>query len=246
MGKLIAVLSGKGGVGKTTVSGGLACSLADMGHSVLLIDGDFELGNIDLTLGLSPPVQGLLDVLSGNIEAASAAVRPWVNRNLWFMELAVSPFDREVADLAGLAPLLRSTAKDYDYVIVDCPAGVGSYFKLIASACDTAIIVTTPDITAIRDAERCSYLLPKSCKSMLIVNRVRPKHIKDGTSPDIDFIIDRVGARLIGVLADDDMVTPLQNAGRPIVAERQCLAGRNLKDIARRIEGRDIPITSYW
>ncbi|HWP79554.1 MAG TPA: P-loop NTPase [Candidatus Acidoferrum sp.] len=246
MGKLIAVVSGKGGVGKTTVAGGLACALSGMGRSVLLLDGDFELGNIDLTLGISPPVQGLTDVLNGWTDACSAAVRPWGNRSLWFMELSVSPQAEEPARLAGLEALLSSMAADYDYVFVDCPAGVGPYFRHVVSAANMAVIVTTPDRTAVRDAERVAALLPRTCTPRLVVNRVRPVHILYGASPDIDTIIDRVGAQLLGVLPEDDRVTPLQNAGIPVVSDRRSQAGRSLSDTAKRLEGRRVPLPEFW
>ena len=246
MGRLIAVVSGKGGVGKTTVAGGLACALSGMGRSVLLIDGDFELGNIDLTLGISPPAQGLVDVLNGWTDAVSAAIRPWGHRSLWFMELAVAPAAADTAELSNLPELLSSMKSDYDFVLVDCPAGIVPYFKCIAEAADMAIIVTTPDRTAVRDAERTAMLLPAACELRLVVNRVRPQHIRYGASPDIDYIIDRVGARLLGVLPEDDRVTPLQNAGTPVVADRRSPAGRAINNTAQRLEGRKIPIPHFW
>ena len=243
MGKHIAVASGKGGVGKTTLAGGLAGALAASGRSVLLLAGDIALGNLDLMLGIEgEAVHDLLEVLGGSCPLRHAALRISKEHPLWYLPLALS-MRADLSPLRQLPEVLKVLKERFDYLIVDCPAGLGETVQRLTEHADLAIVVTTPDLVAIRDARRTMQLLAEQrCQTRLVVNRIRPRLIRQGAAPDVDDIIDRVGAQLLGLIPEDALVTPLQNAGIPLIFQTAAPAARQILDVARRLEGEHRPL----
>ncbi len=243
MGRQIAVVSGKGGVGKTTVAGGIAGTLAAMGRCVLLIDGDVGLGNLDLMLGIEgEAVHDLLEVLGGHCPLRSALLRISKEHPLWYLPLALS-MRADFSNLPRLPEVLATLRDKFDDVIVDCPAGLGETVRCLTQGADLALVVTTPDLAAVRDARRTMQMLAQmNREARLVINRIRPSLIQQGDAPDVDDIIDSVGAQLLGLIPEDALVTPLQNAGVPVIFERASPGGGQMRDVARRLQGEHRPL----
>ena len=243
MGRQIAVVSGKGGVGKTTVAGGIAGTLAAMGRCVLLIDGDVGLGNLDLMLGIEgEAVHDLLEVLGGHCPLRSALLRISKEHPLWYLPLALS-MRADFSNLPRLPEVLATLRDKFDDVIVDCPAGLGETVRCLTQGADLALVVTTPDLAAVRDARRTMQMLAQmNREARLVINRIRPSLIQQGDAPDVDDIIDSVGAQLRGLIPEDALVTPLQNAGVPVIFQTASPAAAQIRDVARRLQGEHRPL----
>ena len=243
MGRQIAVVSGKGGVGKTTVAGGIAGTLAAMGRCVLLIDGDVGLGNLDLMLGIEgEAVHDLLEVLGGHCPLRSALLRISKEHPLWYLPLALS-MRADFSNLPRLPEVLATLRDKFDDVIVDCPAGLGETVRCLTQGADLALVVTTPDLAAVRDARRTMQMLAQmNREARLVINRIRPSLIQQGDAPDVDDIIDSVGAQLLGLIPEDALVTPLQNAGVPVICQTASPAAAQSRDVARRLQGEHRPL----
>ncbi len=243
MGRQIAVVSGKGGVGKTTVAGGIAGTLAAMGRCVLLIDGDVGLGNLDLMLGIEgEAVHDLLEVLGGHCPLRSALLRISKEHPLWYLPLALS-MRADFSNLPRLPEVLATLRDKFDDVIVDCPAGLGETVRCLTQGADLALVVTTPDLAAVRDARRTMQMLARmNREARLVINRIRPSLIQQGDAPDVDDIIDSVGAQLLGLIPEDALVTPLQNAGVPVIFQTASPAAAQIRDVARRLQGEHRPL----
>ena len=243
MGRQIAVVSGKGGVGKTTVAGGIAGTLAAMGRCVLLIDGDVGLGNLDLMLGIEgEAVHDLLEVLGGHCPLRSALLRISKEHPLWYLPLALS-MRADFSNLPRLPEVLATLRDKFDDVSVDCPAGLGETVRCLTQGADLALVVTTPDLAAVRDARRTMQMLAQmNREARLVINRIRPSLIQQGDAPDVDDIIDSVGAQLLGLIPEDALVTPLQNAGVPVIFQTASPAAAQIRDVARRLQGEHRPL----
>ena len=243
MGRQIAVVSGKGGVGKTTLAGGIAGTLAAMGRCVLLIDGDVGLGNLDLMLGIEgEAVHDLLEVLGGHCPLRSALLRISKEHPLWYLPLALS-MRADFSNLPRLPEVLATLRDKFDDVIVDCPAGLGETVRCLTQGADLALVVTTPDLAAVRDARRTMQMLAQmNREARLVINRIRPSLIQQGDAPDVDDIIDSVGAQLLGLIPEDALVTPLQNAGVPVIFQTVSPAAAQIRDVARRLQGEHRPL----
>ncbi|MBQ6001188.1 MAG: P-loop NTPase [Clostridia bacterium] len=243
MGKRIVILSGKGGVGKTTTAACVAGELAGQGHSTLLIDGDVALGNLDLMLGVEgEATHDLVDVLNRRCPLGSALLRISQEHPLWYLPLALSARE-DLSALSRLPQMLSLLANYFDFVIVDCPAGLGDVVRGLTEGSDLAILVTTAEFIAARNARRAMQMLSEmGCPARLVVNRVKRGLIRRGEAPDIDQVIDLVGAQLIGVAEEDNLVAPLQNKGIPIRYQAASPAARQLADVARRLLGEQRPL----
>ena len=243
MGKVIVVASGKGGTGKTATVGAVASCLAALGHKTLCIDFDVGLRNLDICLGLTEySVADFHDVLSGTLSPELAVTQHPAIENLYF--LSAPPFLRpEDIDEAAAAGLIGRLKEDYDYVLIDAPAGIGPGFRQAARAADMALVVVISDLASIRDGQRAMQQLKKLGveEIRLVVNRVRPKDLRR-LQTTIDDAIDNVGARLIGLVPEDENVYLSANRQIPLVLYEQNKAARYFLDIARRIAGEDVPI----
>ena len=244
LGQVVAIASGKGGVGKSTIAAGIAASLTSLGRRVLLIDCDAGLRNLDLMLGIADlGVYNLADVLAGRRAVAEAAVRHPNYPNLYFIS-ASTEVDDPLMTEQNMQALLAQTAEQFDQIILDCPAGAGRVHRIISGLSDLLLIVTTPENTAIRDADRTAQLLPAK-KQRLIVNRVTPTFIKSGLFSNIDEIIDITAVRLLGLVPEDRNVILMTNGGYPVCCGREPAAVA-IDNIAARVDGRSRPLYKFW
>lgn len=246
MSSAIVVTSGKGGVGKTTSTANIATALAVLGKRVCIVDGDIGLRNLDVVMGLENRiVYDIIDVANGDCRLAQALIRDKRFEHLTFLPAA------QTKDKSGLTPevmkrLVESLKEDCDYVVIDCPAGIEEGFKVAVAPADNAIVVTTPEHTAVRDADRVIGLLERERVGdpKLIVNRIRPQMVKRGEMLDIDEIVQILACDLLGVVPDDEGVIKSSNQGAPSALNPDTPAGIAYRNIARRILGDSVPLMS--
>ena len=240
MGTVITVTSGKGGTGKTTVTGGVASCLARLGKTVLCIDMDIGLRNLDISLGLSDrALMDFVDVALGNCPLARAAVS---HPDLPNLSLLTAPMRLPPHVTAGSIRALLRTARDrYDYIFIDCPAGLGPGFQLATCGADRALVVATNDASSLRDAQRAVEELYHLRQVHLVMNRIQPKLLRE-LRTTIDDAMDAAGLPLIGVIPEDRRVILAANMGRPLILEGRRGAANACLNIAKRIEGYRVPI----
>ena len=243
MGKAYVITSGKGGTGKTSVSAGLACCLADRGYRTLCIDMDIGLKNLDIVLGLSDyGIYDFYDVLCGACSAEDAVIRHPQLDKLFFLT-APAAFPPEGISEEDMTALIKHLKSNYDFCIIDSPAGLGDGFYLSICAADSAVVVATGDSTSCRDAGRAVMeLYDRNISDIsLIVNRVRPKLFRRSNS-NVDDIIDSVGARLLGLIPEDKTVILAANQGVLLKYAGSKGAYPALDRIASRIIGERTPL----
>ena len=240
MGTVITVTSGKGGTGKTTVTGGVASCLARLGKTVLCIDMDIGLRNLDISLGLSDrALMDFADVALGNCPLARAAVS---HPDLPNLSLLTAPMRLPPQVTAGSIRALLRTARDrYDYIFIDCPAGLGPGFQLATCGADRALVVATNDASSLRDAQRTVEELSFLRQIHLVMNRIQPKLLRQ-LRTTIDDAMDAAGLPLIGVIPEDKRVILAANMGRPLILEGRRGAANACLNIAKRIEGHRVPV----
>lgn len=244
-GRVIVITSGKGGVGKTTTSANIGTALAKNGSSVVLVDTDIGLRNLDLLLGLENRiVYTLVDVVEERCKLKQALVKDKKNPNLCLLAAAQTR-DKSAVTADQLKEITEQLQEDFDYVLVDCPAGIEEGFKTAISGATEAIVVTTPEMSAVRDADRIIGLLEakdeiKSYK--LLVNRVRPNMVESNDMMSVDDVVDILSCELIGVIPEDTGIITSTNRGEPIVNDENSMAGKAYINVAKRIMGEDIPL----
>ena len=244
MGELFAVLSGKGGTGKTSVCAGIATALAAEGKKVLCVDCDVGLRNLDISLGMSEcGALSFLDIAEGGYSLERAAAHP-IYPNLKFL---TAPMNRPVEkiDPIPFADMLRTARKSFDYIFLDAPAGVDAGFRLVAQAADRFLLVTGSGPAAVRDAARVGDILDLMGKKnvRLIVNRVQRDMLKT-VRLTIDDVMDTAGLPLMGVVLEDPNVTLAASFGQPVLAyAKRCDAAKAYRRIAKRVQGFSEPIT---
>ncbi|NLM61875.1 MAG: AAA family ATPase [Clostridiales bacterium] len=242
MGETIAVGSGKGGVGKTSIVAGVATCLAAMGYKVLAVDADIGLRNLDILLGMSDTTAlDFGDVLRGDTELEKAIVRCGDLENLHLLN---APYTLEESYDAAFEGMMERAKKLYDFCFVDCAAGLGRSLKMAASAAGRAIVVTTLDKTSLRDAARAveRFDFYGVGEIGLIVNRVRPRLAARAQSPNIDDAIDVSRAQLLGIVPEDERVIISANLERPIILDNCNGAALAYYNIARRLIGEFVPL----
>ena len=243
-GSVIVITSGKGGVGKTTTSANIGTALAHMGNKVVLIDTDIGLRNLDLLLGLENRiVYTIVDVVEERCKLKQALVKDKKNPNLCLLAAAQTR-DKTAVTEEQLKDICEKLKKDFDFILVDCPAGIEQGFQNAVAGASEAIVVTTPEMSAIRDADRIIGLLEskeeiKSYK--LLLNRVRPNLIESKDMVSVDEVVDILSAELIGIIPEDTGIIVSTNKGEPIVNDEKSLAGKAYNNVARRIIGEDVP-----
>ncbi|HEY5095327.1 MAG TPA: septum site-determining protein MinD [Candidatus Eremiobacteraceae bacterium] len=244
-GRSIVLTSGKGGVGKTTTTANLGTALADAGHSVVVVDADVGLRNLDVVLGLENRVsKHLLDVIEGKCTLDEALVRDRVRRNLQLLPAAQN---REKDDVPEdkMADLVRQLRERFDFVLIDCPAGIEQGFRNAVVGAQEAVVVTTPEVSAVRDADRIVGLLPQEIVIKLVVNRVRPAMVRKGTMMSVADVNAILRLDLIGVVPDEREIIIATNRGTPVIDIEGSETGAAFRRIARRLLGEDIPIPSF-
>ena len=243
MGELIAILSGKGGTGKTSVCAGVASALARMGDRVLCIDCDIGLRNLDISLGMSDSgALSFLDVSQGGYSLRQAAQHPRYE-NLRFLTAPVNCLPTEV-DEKAFFDLLKAARKHYEYVFLDAPAGVDAGFHLAARCADRILLVTGADPAAVRDAGRAGEVLELMGKEdvRLVVNRLNRKMVS-AMDITVDDIMDQAGLPLLGIVPEDVSVPLAASYGRSLLDYTRRGAAAACSRIARRIRGETVPVS---
>ena len=244
IGKCIVFVNQNGGVGKTTTSANIGTALAKSGSSVVLIDTDIGLRNLDLLLGLENRiVYTLVDVVEGRCKLKQALVKDKKNPNLCLLAAAQTR-DKSAVSEDQLKSICDELKDEYDFIIIDCPAGIEQGFQNAVAGATEAIVVTTPEMSAVRDADRIIGLLEAkdyitSCK--LLLNCVRPNMVKTNDMMGVDDVVDILSCELIGVIPEDTGIITSTNKGEPIVNDDKSIAGKAYKNVAKRIIGEDIP-----
>ena len=243
-GRVIVITSGKGGVGKTTTNANIGTALAKMGKKVVMIDTDLGLRNLDLLLGLENRiVYTIVDVVEERCKLKQALVKDKKNPNLCLLAAAQTR-DKTAVTEEQLKEICEKLQKDFDFILVDCPAGIEQGFQNAVAGASEAIVVTTPEMSAVRDADRIIGLLEakeeiKSYK--LLLNRVRPNLIQSNDMMSVEDVVEILSAELIGIIPEDTGIITSTNKGEPIVNDEKSLAGQAYNNVARRIIGEDVP-----
>ena len=243
-GKTIVITSGKGGVGKTTATANIGTGLALRSHRVVVIDTDIGLRNLDVVMGLENRiVYDLVDVVEGRCRIEQALIRNKHAGEL-FLVAAAQTRDKDCVSADQLVDLCRRLEQDFDYVIVDCPAGIEQGFRNAIAAAREALVVTTPEVSAIRDADRVIGLLNASDihQARLIINRIKPEMVRQGDMLDSSDVLDMLAVAAIGLVPADDRVITATNNGTPVVHDGQSPSGREFARIAARLDGEAIPL----
>jgi len=244
MGEVIVITSGKGGVGKTTTTANIGTALSLKGKKVVLIDTDIGLRNLDVVMGLENRiVYDIVDVVEGYCRLKQALIKDKRFDGLYLLPAAQTR-DKNSIKPNQMQELCNELKEEYDFVIIDCPAGIEQGFKNAIAGAEKAIVVTTPEVSAVRDADRIIGLLEANelRKPSIIVNRVRPDMVRRGDMMSIEDIIDILAIDLLGVVPDDEKIVVSTNRGEPAVTDPKSLAGKAYINIASRILGENVPI----
>ena len=242
MGTVIVVTSGKGGTGKTSLTGGVASCLAALGQKVLCIDLDIGLRNLDISLGMTDrALMDFTDVLEGRCTLERAAVEHPVIRGLYLLTAPVRPTPDALDEEKMKAMLLQARAQ-FDYILIDSPAGLGSGFRLAVCGADRAVVVSTNDSSALRDAQRTVVELGRRLDTIhLVMNRIQPKLLRR-LRTTIDDAMDAAGLPLLGVVPEDSQVILAANTGEPLILFSRKGAALAYLNIAKRLMGQRVPL----
>jgi septum site-determining protein MinD len=244
MSEIIVVTSGKGGVGKTTTTANIGTGLSLLGHKVVLIDTDIGLRNLDVVMGLENRiVYDIVDVTSGNCRLKQALIKDKRFEDLYLLPAAQTK-DKTAVSSQQMVDLCQQLKADFEYIIIDCPAGIELGFKNAIAGAERAIVVTTPEVAAVRDADRVIGLLEAADlrDPKLIINRIRPSMVRKGDMMDIDDMIDILAIGLLGVVPEDEHIIISTNRGEPAVLDKASRAGEAYRNISRRIAGENVPL----
>lgn len=246
MGEAIVITSGKGGVGKTTTSANIGTALALSGKRVCLVDTDIGLRNLDVVMGLENRIiYDIVDIVEERCKLHQALIKDKRFECLMLLPAAQTK-DKAAVNPEQMKVIIKELKEDYDYVIIDCPAGIEQGFKNAVAGADKAIVVTTPETSAVRDADRIIGLLEQENiePPKLIVNRIRTHMMKNGDMLDVDEIVSILAIELLGIVADDDDVIKASNKGEPVAFHPNTRASIAYRNIARRILGESVPLMS--
>ncbi len=242
-GKIITITSGKGGVGKTTTTANLGLGLAMLGRRVICIDADIGLRNLDVMLGLENRiVYDIVNVVEGRCSLRKALVR-----DKRFPELQILPAaqtrDKSAVTEDDMERVAKEAAEVADYVIIDSPAGIEHGFRYAVRPANLVLIVTNPEVTAVRDADRVIGLLESEglAPANLIINRIKPEMVRRNEMLDADAIVDLLAIHLIGLVPEDSAILVAGNRGQPVVLDERSNAGAAFRNVTRRLEGEDVP-----
>ena len=242
--RIIVVTSGKGGVGKTTVTANLSARLAMEGFKVVAIDADIGLRNLDVVMGLENRIVfNMIDVIEGACKLPQALVRDKRVDNLYLLPAAQTR-TKDAVTSDQMKELCDSLRGEFDFVFVDSPAGIESGFRNAAAGADEALVVATPEVSSVRDADRIIGLLESFGKTSinLIVNRVRPEMVRSGKMLGVSDVMEILAIDLIGIVPEDDSVVVSTNKGEPLAMTNVSPAAKAFEKIAGRIMGKDIPL----
>ena len=245
-GRVIVITSGKGGVGKTTTNANIGTALAKAGKKVVMIDTDLGLRNLDLLLGLENRiVYTIVDVVEERCKLKQALVKDKKNPNLCLLAAAQTR-DKTAVTEEQLKKICEELQKDFDFILVDCPAGIEQGFQNAVAGASEAIVVTTPEMSAVRDADRIIGLLEAEelKKIELVINRIRMDMVKRGDMMSVEDVVDILAIDLIGVVPDDESIVIATNEGEPLVGS-DTQAGKAFANICHRVLGEEVPIMEF-
>lgn len=244
MGISIVITSGKGGVGKTTTTANLGTALAAQGKKVVVVDGDTGLRNLDVLMGLENRiVYTIIDVIENRCRLKQALIKDKRYPNLCLLPTAQTK-DKDDIRTQDMLSIVNQLKEEFDYVLIDSPAGIEQGFENSVVGADRAVVVVNPEITSVRDADRViGKLDAKGLEDhAVIVNRLNYEMTKKGDMLDVSDIIETLSVKLIGVVPDDKSITVSTNKGEPIVLEEKSLSGQAFRNIAKRIMGEEVPL----
>lgn len=246
MGEVIVITSGKGGVGKTTTTANIGIGLSQLDKKVIVIDTDLGLRNLDVVMGLENRiVYNLVDVIEGSCRLKQALIKDKRFSELYLLPSAQTK-DKTAVSPEQMRKLIADIKDEFDYILLDCPAGIEQGFENAVAGADRAIVVTTPEVSAIRDADRIIGLLEAHGikKNDLIINRLRVDMVKRGDMMSVEDVTEILAINLLGVIPDDEHVVIATNQGEPIVGA-DCLSGHAYTNVCRRILGEELPIEDF-
>lgn len=244
MGEVLVITSGKGGVGKTTSTANIGTGLALLGEKVVMVDTDIGLRNLDVVLGLENRiVYDIVDVVNGNCRLKQALIKDKRFENMFLLPAAQTK-DKTAVTEEQMKALAEELKKEFDYIIFDCPAGIEHGFKNAIAGADKAIVVTTPEVSAVRDADRIIGLLEAAGlhNPKLVINRIRTKMVQAGDMMNVEDMLEILAVDLLGVVPDDDTIVISTNRGEPAVLSEDSKAGQAYRNITRRITGEEVPL----
>jgi septum site-determining protein MinD len=244
MAKVITITSGKGGVGKTTSTANLGTALAGLGNKVVVVDADIGLRNLDVVMGLENRiVYDLVDVIEGNCRLRQALIKDKHEAELYLLPAAQTR-DKDAVTKEEMIELVDQLREEFDFVLIDSPACIESGFKNAIAGADEIIIVTTPEVSAVRDADRIIGLCEAYEKGQprLILNRLRPKMVRSGEMMSVEDVLQILAIDLIGIIPEDEDVITATNKGEVLVLDKSSKTGKYYTDIARRINGEEVAI----
>ncbi len=242
MGEVIVITSGKGGVGKTTTTANIGAGLSQFEKKVIVIDTDLGLRNLDVVMGLENQiVYNLVDVVEGTCRLKQALIRDKRYENLYLLPSAQTK-DKSAISPGQMKKLTSELKDQFDYIILDCPAGIEQGFQNAIAGADRALVITTPEVSAIRDADRIIGLLEANeiHKIDLIINRIRMDMVRKGDMMSVDDVTEILSIPLIGAIPDDEQVVIGTNQGEPVIG-MDCNAGKAYLNICKRIMGTEVP-----
>jgi septum site-determining protein MinD len=241
MGRAIVITSGKGGVGKTTTTANLGTALAQLGHSVVLVDADIGLRNLDVVMGLENRiVYHVVDAIKGKCTVQKALIKDRRLENLWLLPASQTD-DKDAVTPDDMKQLIAELKASHDFVLIDCPAGIEQGFKNAIAGADEAVVVATPEVSSIRDADRVVGLLSAAdVPARLIVNRISPHLVKRGDMLSQSDVIEILALELLGAIPLDDQVIATTNKGVPAVLEGKSLAAKEFVRIAKLLAGLEV------
>ncbi len=247
MSEVIVVTSGKGGVGKTTTTANLGVGLAKLGKKVVLLDTDIGLRNLDVALGIeNRVVYDLVDIVTGVCEIKKAIIKHRTVEGL-FVIPAAQATDKDAVSVEQMRKLCEELKQEYDFVLIDCPAGIEQGFRNAAAGADKALIVTIPMLSAVRDADRVVGLLEEMGinQHYVIINKIRPELMRRGDMMTIDEVINLIDIDLIGIIPDAEDVLVSANKGETVVANPKSTTGQCYRNIAQRLTGGNVPLMEF-
>ena len=242
--RVITITSGKGGVGKTTTTANLGTALAMQGKKVAVVDSDIGLRNLDAVLGLENRiVYDLVDVVEGQCRLRQALIKDKRLPELYLLPAAQTR-DKNAINSIQMEQLCQQLRQEFDFVLIDSPAGIEQGFRNAIVGADEIIIVANPEMASVRDADRIIGLVEAAGKPepRLILNRLRPEMVKRGDMMDVADVLEVLGIDLVGIVPEDEMIIVSINKGEPIVYEKRSRAGSAYINAAQRIIGKEVPL----
>ena len=242
--RVITITSGKGGVGKTTTTANLGTALAMQGKKVAVVDSDIGLRNLDAILGLENRiVYDLVDVVEGQCRLRQALIKDKRLPDLYLLPAAQTR-DKNAVNSVQMEQLCQQLRQEFDFIVIDSPAGIEQGFRNAIVGADEVIIVANPEMASVRDADRIIGLVEAAGKPepRLILNRLRPEMVKRGDMMDVADVLEVLGIDLLGIVPEDEMIIVATNKGEPIVYDKRTRAGRAYLNAAQRIMGEEVPL----